>query len=257
MALQTLTTTASTTASGDAQPAATSSSGNSGGGGILSTTAASSLYLYTFLATLILLLAVSAAVIMRSIAIRRRQRRAIEDSIRNGTYVSPEQRRRRRHERPKLFEATLHDFDNTMEKWAGVVPVTAAVAQSALPGPTTRIVRQRRARYRRLYCLDIDPWEFFSGGRPGDTVGRDYITEVVQPELKEVPLNVSVLIAMPTPQRTELKGSYKVSSDAEPEVPVVEFGVARLTVVPGTKPKSDDVSAIASSSSGHENDSPV
>lgn len=138
-----------------------------------------------------------------------------------------------------------------------IQPVTAAVAQVALPGPTTRVVRRRRAWYRRLYCLDIDPWEFFSGGRPGDAVSKEYITETVQPDLKELPLNVSVLIAMPAPQRPELKGSYTVSSDAEPEVPVVEFGVARLTVVPGTKPKDDDVSAVASSSSGDVNDSAV
>ena len=76
---------------------------------------------YTFLATLILLLGVSAAIVIRSLILRRRHRALVEEAIRNGTYVSPEQRRRQRRERPKLFEATLHDFDSEMDKWAGVV----------------------------------------------------------------------------------------------------------------------------------------
>lgn len=58
---------------------------------------------------------------MRSIAIRRRQRRAIEEAIRNGTYVSPEQRRRQKREKPKLYEAQIHDFDSAMDKWTAVV----------------------------------------------------------------------------------------------------------------------------------------
>lgn len=38
-------------------------------------------------ATLVLLLSVSAAIVARSYIIRRRQRRAVEEAIRNGTYV--------------------------------------------------------------------------------------------------------------------------------------------------------------------------
>ncbi|KAH8111201.1 hypothetical protein DFH11DRAFT_1615953 [Phellopilus nigrolimitatus] len=50
---------------------------------------ASNLYLYTFLATLVLLLLVSGAVILRSMTLRVRARRALEEAIRNGTYVPP------------------------------------------------------------------------------------------------------------------------------------------------------------------------
>ncbi|GJE89118.1 hypothetical protein PsYK624_052120 [Phanerochaete sordida] len=67
-----------------------------------------SLYLYTFLVTLVLLLTVSGAIVTRSVVLRRRHRRLVEEAIRNGTYVPPASRTRRRlGEKPVLHDAFL------------------------------------------------------------------------------------------------------------------------------------------------------
>lgn len=122
--------------------------GNQGGGNQFASSAASNLYLYTFLATLVLLLLVSGAVIVRSIMIRVRARRAIEESIRNGTYVPPPPRPGSTNApKPVFYDAHLKEKDMDVltdeknGKWDGVVPVAAvfvpSTSQPTLPRPAT------------------------------------------------------------------------------------------------------------------------
>ncbi|KLO18883.1 hypothetical protein SCHPADRAFT_924762 [Schizopora paradoxa] len=134
-----------------------------------STAQASSLYLYTFLATLVLLLGVSSAVVLRSITLRVRQRRAIEEAIRNGTYVAPDARvgsflRGMLAQKPVLHDAYLATGANgntygkevddeglTKEKdgWSGIMPVAVSLvtkndSQNATPLPAPSVMQIRR-----------------------------------------------------------------------------------------------------------------
>ena len=78
-------------------------------------------------ATLVLLLCVSGAVVLRSITLRIRHRRAIEEAIRNGTYVPPDQRPRKTPPvRPAMHDAhveeeTFDGEDSEKMKWEGLM----------------------------------------------------------------------------------------------------------------------------------------
>lgn len=76
-------------------------------------------------ATLVLLLSVSGAVVIRSLMMRARQRRAIEEAIRNGTYVPPDQIPRRQPPvKPTLFDAHLDgvdDIEGGEKGWSKIV----------------------------------------------------------------------------------------------------------------------------------------
>ena len=81
--------------------------------------------LYRETATLVLLLSVSGAVVIRSLMLRVRQRRAIEEAIRNGTYIPPDQiPRRQAPVKPTMFDTHLDevDYSKGSEKgWSGMV----------------------------------------------------------------------------------------------------------------------------------------
>lgn len=68
-----------------------------------------SLKLTSATATLVLLLGVSSAVVLRSITLRVRQRRAIEEAIRNGTYVAPDARLQGSSRAILAAKPVLHD----------------------------------------------------------------------------------------------------------------------------------------------------
>ena len=84
--------------------------------------------LYRKTATLVLLLSVSGAVVIRSLMLRVRQRRAIEEAIRNGTYIPPDQiPRRQAPVKPTMFDTHLDEVDYIKggEKgWSGMVVST-------------------------------------------------------------------------------------------------------------------------------------
>ncbi|KAL5493004.1 hypothetical protein ACEPAI_4452 [Sanghuangporus weigelae] len=114
--------------------------GGGGGGGNnnqFASPAASNLY-----PTLVLLLLVSGAVVARSITLRVRARRAIEESIRNGTYVPlPRGLNGTNVPKPEFYDAHIKDahsspvVDEKQARWNQLLPVAASFIPSESPHP--------------------------------------------------------------------------------------------------------------------------
>ncbi|KAL5510879.1 hypothetical protein ACEPAG_4636 [Sanghuangporus baumii] len=114
--------------------------GGGGGGGNnnqFASPAASNLY-----PTLVLLLLVSGAVVARSITLRVRARRAIEESIRNGTYVPlPRGLNGTNVSKPEFHDAHIKDthsspvVDEKQARWNQLLPVAASFIPSKSPYP--------------------------------------------------------------------------------------------------------------------------
>ncbi|KIY44236.1 hypothetical protein FISHEDRAFT_78145 [Fistulina hepatica ATCC 64428] len=129
-----------------------------------SNTGSTALYLYTFLGTLVLLLAVIAAVVTRSVQVRRRNRRAIEEAIRNGTWV-PHSSSRGQDTKPLLHEIFIapvsapHDQDQhphgvTKSLWDRIMPFSV---EDISPQPTkTKTKTKNRVFKQPVFVMEAD-----------------------------------------------------------------------------------------------------
>jgi len=215
---------------------------NGGGGGGGNQT--SNLYLYTFLATLLLLLTISVIVVGRSIIMRRRARRAIEEAMRNGTWLPQAGRPAAKlGEKPKLFDVyTTPDgiphrspLSDGFLAWGGLKPLSATLKNPASSFSQPPVVRSLAPAEPPPSLLSRLVPQLRPLPRVTTPDSPAYLLETRQPPHNRA-LAVSFMIAMPTPP------TFKPHKSSEDTFPPVQFGVTQLPVPHGwitdVKPES-------------------
>lgn len=206
-------------------------------------TNSSNLYLITFLATLFLLLFISCSIVLRSFVIRRRLQRQIDEAVAAGIILAPRaqgSRKRRYGHKPRIFTSWVVQGG---EKWDEMMPV------AALPVQAKRRCKNANRSSSKLHQQPDQPQptdttspiseplpfrqRVLRAFRPHDVIRSDPPT-AVQPEniarTRVDMLQISVLIAMPSPNRLTNSSTSSVdkTSDEDEQIPHVVFGVTRL-----------------------------
>jgi len=229
-------TTTPTVSASSISPSDTGAAPPGGGGGT-----SNSLYLFTFLTTLLLLLAVSCGIVLRSFILRRRFRRRVEEAIaagvlrpehltalgsRSGTVLG---------DKPKMWEVWIRQDEKeaAQQDWKDIMPVAATIVPGDKTGQTTAPTTSQPAPTRRLF--GILPARAKPSTLPSTSSDLPPSTAV---PTKPDSLEVTVLIAMPTPHRAHHHHAEASSSssakgkdrcEAEEELPEVVFGVAEMS----------------------------
>ncbi|KZS87651.1 hypothetical protein SISNIDRAFT_553086 [Sistotremastrum niveocremeum HHB9708] len=257
-------TVATTTQSQTASPSSTPAPSTGGTG--------SELYLFTFLTTLLLLLGVSCAIIVRSLVLRRRFRRRVQEAIANGIYVPGMMggsHRRDIGEKPTMWEAWIGSPESSLptqkKEWTEFLPVAAVKPVSGddknansqgspyayMPAPrASRLVQMFTGGGSRRSRTPVLPTQ--SSPSPAAASSFPMAASPSSQNNPAAPLQLSVLIAMPSPSRphhrptsahnssslsagANLKGKEKDASHSdswhgleEGEIPHIEFGVLEL-----------------------------
>ncbi|KAF5369260.1 hypothetical protein D9758_002634 [Tetrapyrgos nigripes] len=209
------------------------------------------LYLFTFLATLLVLLLISCSIVFRSFVLRRRYRRRLQEALASGGVLAPRTQgshRKRFRTRPRFFDVWLNEGGDT---WEDTMPVAAcaikpkrrfnATSDKVPQSPSQAVgVAQPQTARARLTSLTrglFQPNHSSASSRlnvdfePSSPLSPTSPTTPITPyspfEEKPDPLGtttsllqVSVLVAMPSPRR--------YTSAPSEEIPEVCFGVTRL-----------------------------
>lgn len=273
-------------------PSSTNSSNDNDGNGSNNIATSSSLYLFTFLATLLLLLAVSCAIVIRSFIIRRRFHRRVQQALAEGVILPPppgagggQRGRRDFGEKPKLWDAHLvpDEPESSETKWHSMMPVSVRVLSDKLTGTGQRLPETPpRPTFLQAASLGLvrgrDAW------RPRFLRSQAHLTPLSsnpnstsspssdpaqpsEPVIEDVRLQVSVLIAMPSPYRPRVwsaagdsapKGKTRGSvgdGDDDEELPDVSFGVTeipwKITVPSHSTTTATATSTLAPPSGNH------
>jgi len=211
-------------------PGATSTSTTPQG----SSSSGSNLYLITFLATLLVLLIVSTSIVLRSYVVRRRFRARVHAARAAGEILTPPRqgsKRRRFGVKPKLYDAWLTDGGYT---WDEMMPVSALTVKKLSPdeeqspdskeATSTGDLEQSNSRWPILSSLE--KWRH-RPGRSSRPLSPSPLHSQDPTESSPTVLQVSVLVAMPSPRRPK-NASTSSLDHTEDEVPDVLFGVTRL-----------------------------
>ncbi|GLB38499.1 hypothetical protein LshimejAT787_0503640 [Lyophyllum shimeji] len=206
-------------------------------------TNSSNLYLITFLATLFLLLFISCTIVLRSFVLRRRYQRQIDEALAAGIILAPRaqgSRKRRYGHKPKMFTSWVVQGG---ERWDEMMPVAALPVQAK-----RRLKNANRASSKHQPPDHPQPTDttssptseppplrqrFLRAFRPRGQI-RSEPPAAVQPETpartRVDMLQISVLIAMPTPNRptNSSTSSFQKTPDEDEPIPDVVFGVTRL-----------------------------
>ncbi|KAJ3716967.1 hypothetical protein C8R42DRAFT_778319 [Lentinula raphanica] len=244
----TLSLSATSSVSSSTETASSTSSGPS-------TTNQGNLYLFTFLSTLLVLLIISCSIVFRSFVLRRRYQRRLAEALAAGAVLTPRapgSHKKRFRTRPKFYETWLSDADK-YSTWTDLMPVSVLTAKSKKKTREPESIRapvdsrseailqrlfasyfiQRDSRFpfrrrRQVTIFDTDstnppsPRTPSSLGDPGSTPIQEKGNPFSTPATQKTPVQVAVLVAMPSPRRLST-----IPSQDEP-LPEVVFGITRL-----------------------------
>jgi len=199
----------------------------------------SNLYLFTFLSTLVLLLAISCAIVFRSFMLRRRFHHRMQGVMAAGILLPPqnrESRRRRFGTKPKFYDAWLMPGGHT---WNEMMPVSVQSLRRSRHTPKESSSRSARSdqrhngpsprRHLRFFeSWSFPPWRNTSPASPSPLSSSSACLE--KPPLSEVRaerLQLSILVAMPSPQRLHNSSTTSLPG-REGELPDLVLGVTRL-----------------------------
>ncbi|KAF9468598.1 hypothetical protein BDZ94DRAFT_1245809 [Collybia nuda] len=205
------------------------------------------LYLITFLATLFLLLFISCAIVLRSYILRRRFQQQLDEAMAAGILLaprSPGSRKRRFGSKPKFFEAWLVQGG---ERWKDMMPISALPVQvkrrnrNSTPMSNPSNPQQEEQAPSSPQLPSAPPVSASFHQKLLRAVrGLDEITPPTGPEkparVRVDMLQISVLVAMPTPSHPSNSSTYTLDKRNENEetIPEVVFGVTRLPYKPPT-----------------------